>query len=231
MTTSVQRLRPGEPFPPRVGTIVVIDALRMTTTAAVLMRSPSRATVSVAATLADLPRLSLSASDCVVISELVDASWPGAWVDNSPVRVATFPFAERTPVLVTTNGTRALLAAAACADHVRLASFVDLHAVARHLRGAPSGSVALLPAGHFVSGARRTEDDLCADALAALLAGDEPDLEASAWAVRADPRVRVRAEANPSYAADVECALREDRDAAVLGFAAVGMGVGRVFRV
>lgn len=231
MTMSVQRLRPGEPFPPRVSTIVVIDALRMTTTAAVLLRSPSRAGVGVAATLGDLPRLALSASDCVVVSELVDASWPGAWVDNSPVRVATFPFGERTPVLVTTNGTRALLAAAACADLVLLASFVDLHAVARHLRGAPSASIALLPAGHFASGARRTEDDLCADALASLLAGVEPDLQAIASAVRADERVRRRAEAEPSYAADVALALRPDRDAVVLGFSARGEGVGRIVRV
>ena len=227
----MQRLRPGEAFPARVGTIVVIDALRMTTTAAVLMRSPSRASVSVAATLEDLPRLSLSALDCVVVSELVSAAWLGAWVDNSPVQVASFPFGERAPVLVTTNGTRALLAAMACADRVLLASFVDLSAVARHVRAETSGSVALLPAGHFASGERRAEDDLCADALALSIAGGEPDLSSIGAAVRADDRVRRRALADPGYAADVEAALQSDPDAAVLGFHAHGRGVGRIIRV
>lgn len=96
----VQRLRPGEPFPPRLGTIVVIDVLRMTSTAAVLMRRPSCGHVAVAATLEDLPRLSLSETTWVVVSELVSPAWTGTWVDNSPAQVSTFPFGQRTPVLV-----------------------------------------------------------------------------------------------------------------------------------
>ena len=230
MTSTPLRLRPGQPFPPRLDTIIVIDVLRMTTTAAVLMRRPGATRVAVAATLDDLPGLSLPEAACVVVSELVSTAWPGAWVDNSPARVTDFPFGERTPVLVTTNGTRALLAAAACAERVLLASFVDLAVVARYLRDAAPSSVALLPAGHFATGERRTEDDLCADALTRLLGGGEPDLAASSEAVRADARVRRRILAEPGFSADVDAALRPAEDASVMIFEARGLGVGFITR-
>jgi 2-phosphosulfolactate phosphatase len=210
-----------------------MDVFRMTSTAAMLMRDPSCQGVAVAATLDDLQRLPRPASGYVVVSELVSASWPGAWVDNSPAQVARTAFGERTPVLVTTNGTRALLAAAACAEQVLLASFVDLHAVARHLVEGPeprTDSVVLLPAGHFASGESRIEDDLCADALESLLAGTEPDLAASADLIRAHPRTRRRVEAEPGFAADVDLALQGDPGAAVLKFQPRGGGVGHVVR-
>lgn len=231
MSVQVLRLRPGTAFPAHVDTIVVIDVLRMTSTAATLLADPARTHLAVAATLDDLPRLGLSADDCVVVSELVSAAWPGAWVDNSPDQVRTFPFGARTPVLVTTNGTRALLAASACASRVVLASFVDLRAVVRHLRAAAPASVGILPAGHFASGEARLEDDLCADVLALSLAGGEPDLDAPAESIRADARVRRRAETHPGYATDVSLALRPRPDAGVAVFEAVDVGVGRVVRL
>jgi len=229
---TLHRLRPGEPFPANVGTVIVIDVLRMTSTAAVLMRRPSCASLAVAGTLDDLAELSLPAPACVVVSELVSDRWPGTWVDNSPSRVAAVPFGERTPVLVTTNGTKALLAAAASADRVLLASFIDLHAVALHVREGAPRSVAILPAGHFSTGEARVEDDLCADALALLLDGREPDLSAIASAIHADPRVRRRVLTEPDYAADVEVALLPDRGASVLSFHAqrASLGVGRIVR-
>lgn len=209
---------------------MVIDVLRMTSTAATLMRRPACAHVAVAATLEDLPGLAIPASACVVVSELLSAAWPGAWVDNSPARVSDMDFEGRTPVLVTTNGTRALLAAAACADEVLLASFVDLHAVARYIDEQAITSLALLPAGHFVTGEARIEDDLCADALASLVSGDEPDLATMADRIRADARVRRRVEQAPSFSADVDLALTSDPGARVLQFHALGAAVGRIAR-
>jgi phosphosulfolactate phosphohydrolase-like enzyme len=144
--------------------------------------------------------------------------------------VSQMAFGERTPVLVTTNGTRTLLAAAACADHVLLASFLDLHAVARHLAAMATPSIMLLPAGHFESGEARLEDDLCADALELLLAGGEPDLAGCAAAVRADPRVRRRVEGEPGFSADLDLALQSDPGAAVLKFEPRGPGVGHIIR-
>lgn len=231
-----QRLRPAELSSQRAGTIVVMDVLRMTSTAAVLMSRPSCAHVDVAATLDDLDRLSRPLSDCVVVSELRGASSLGTWIDNSPVQASSVELGSRTPVLVTTNGTRTLLAAAACADRVLLASFLDLHAVARHIAAtaAPSHdaqpSVVLVPAGHFASGEARIEDDLCADALESLLAGREPDLAASADIIRAHPRVRRRVEAEPGFAADLDLALQGAPRATVLEFRAQGAGVGQIVR-
>jgi phosphosulfolactate phosphohydrolase-like enzyme len=226
----LQRRRPVEPFSQRAGTAVVMDVLRMTSTAAVMMRRPSCSGVAVAGALADLDRLGLPASECVVVSELEGASWPGTWVDNSPARVSQMSFGERTPVLVTTNGTRALFSGAACADDVLLASFVDLHAVARHIVERELPSVVLLPAGHFASGEACIEDDLCADALEWLLTGREPDLAAYSALIRADPRVRRRVLEEPGFAEDLDVALLGDPGAAALKFQPLDAGVGRIVR-
>jgi phosphosulfolactate phosphohydrolase-like enzyme len=136
----------------------------------------------------------------------------------------------RTPILVTTNGTRTLLAAAACTNHVLLASFRDLHAVARHIAARGMSDVMLVPAGHFTSGEARIEDDLCADALRSLLSGREPDLAASAAVIRADRRVRRRIESEPGFAADLDLALESDPHPAVLEFQPLDAGVGHIVR-
>jgi phosphosulfolactate phosphohydrolase-like enzyme len=224
----IERRRPVESSPQRADAVVVIDVLRMTSTAATLMRRPSCVRAAVAATLDDLARLPEPLSNCVIVSELSSAPARGAWVDNSPAQVAQMDFAERTPVLVTTNGTRTLLAAAQCSDQVVLASFVDLHAVARHL--APMESVVLMPAGKFASGEACIEDDLCADALEALLTGREPDLEAFAAIIRADPRIRRRVETERGFSADLDLALQGDPRAAVLIFKPIDEGVGHIAR-
>lgn len=229
----IQRRRPVDLSSHRAATAVVIDVLRMTSTAAVLMRQPSCERVAVAATLEDLPRLSRPLSECVVVSELAGAPGLGAWVDNSPARVAQMAFGDLTPVLVTTNGTRTLLAAAACADHVLLASFLDLHAVARHLAATAPPSVLLLPAGNFATGAACIEDDLCADALELLLTGKAPDISASTALIRADPRIRRRVEAEPGFSADLDLALLALERAphtAVLEFQALDAGIGHIVR-
>ncbi len=131
----IERRRPKELSSRRADAAVVMDVLRMTSTAAVLMASSSCALAAVAATLGDLDRLGKPRADLFLISELEGASTgaEGAWIDNSPARIARAAIGQRTPVLVTTNGTSTLLAAAACADRTFLASFVDLHAVARYI--------------------------------------------------------------------------------------------------
>lgn len=227
----IQRRRPADltPHQPR-GVAVVIDVLRMTSTAAVLMRQPACKAVAVAATVEDLERLEGPLSEHVIVSELPQATRLGASVDNSPVQVSRTDLRGRTPVLLTTNGTRTLLRAAACAEQVFLASFVDLHAVARHLASAAPSSVTIVPAGHFASGESRVEDDLCAEVLQALLTGRDVDLAEAAAAVRADARVRRRVEAEPGFSGDLHVALESDPRAAVLQFQQVGPGIGRVTR-
>lgn len=227
----IQRRRPSELANLRAGIAVVIDVLRMTSTASVLMRRASRESIAVAATLDDLDRLPRPRSEHLIVSELAGAPALGAWVDNSPAQVAAMDLGDRTPVLVTTNGTRALGAAAASAEQVLLASLLDVHAVAKHLSASPEAEVVIVPAGHFESGEPRIEDDLCADALASLLLGREPDLDAAAALIRAEPRVRRRVEAEPGYAADLEVALARDPGAAVLCFQPLDAGTGTIVRV
>ena len=226
----LHRLRPAEPCQQRVGVAVVMDVLRMTSTAAMLMRPPSCERIAVAGTPADLTRLWLHPDDCVVVSELESAAWPGTWVDNSPALVARMSFGQRVPVLVTTNGTRTLLSASTFASEVLLASFVDLAAVARYLTERAISTVALMPAGHFASGEPRVEDELCADALEACLAGRDPDLTAMAARIRADLRVRRRIEAEPGFSADLDHALRADPEARVLKFTSTDAGLGHIVR-
>ena len=212
----------------------MIDVLRMTSTASVLMRRAACDRLAVAATLDDLGRLSLPVASFVVVSEVAGAPDRGgaAWLDNSPAQAAHFPFEGRTPVLVTTNGTQALLAAAACGGQVLLASFRDLRAVGRYLAepGRSGPSVVLVPAGHVASGDARVEDDLCAEALATLLAGGEPDFAAAAAVVRAAPHVLRRIEDAPGFSADLDAALTSDPQASVLEFHATAAGVGEITR-
>ncbi|MCA9624585.1 MAG: 2-phosphosulfolactate phosphatase, partial [Myxococcales bacterium] len=152
-------------------------------------------------------------------------------IDNSPVAASEVDLGSRTPVLITTNGTQALLAAAACAPEVLLASFVDLYAVARHLAESATTRVLLMPAGQVARGEACVEDDLCADALAALLAGREPDLQAASRIIRADPLVRQRIEVEPCFGIDLEVALAPQPSQRALQFEALGRGVGHILRV
>jgi phosphosulfolactate phosphohydrolase-like enzyme len=225
---TIRRRSPGELAGERADVAVVIDVLRMTSTASVLMSRDCDG-LAVAATLDDLARLPRPLSEHVVVSELRGAMELGAWIDNSPVQATQLALEGRTPVLVTTNGTKALLAAAACADQVLLASFRDLHAVARHLRAAED--VLIVPAGDIARGAACIEDDLCAEALASWIDGREPDLDAYTAEIRADPRVLRRVELEAGFRADLDLALAPDTNAPVLGFQRTASGVGHVVRI
>lgn len=195
---------------------VVIDVLRATSTAIVLLSGGARR-VLVVATPADLARLPAppGASRYLVFSEL-DASRASGLdcVDNSPAVAAEVDLAGRVPVLVTTNGTRALAAAVPRARTVLVASFGNLSALAAHL-AASADRVTLLPAGDFAGGEPRTEDELCADALAALLEGRAPDLPAIDAAIRQDARVQRRIARHPELVRDVDLSLAVDRHPAI----------------
>src|SRR5262249_19289123 len=140
------------------------------------------------ATPTDLERLPDRAGGYLIVSELDGARASGEHIDNSPTQAQTVRLEGRLPVLVTTNGTRTLAAAAARAKRVLLASFLNLGALARYLR-ARQGSVTIVPAGKFERGEAHVEDDACGEALAALLAGERPDLGALERRIRAAGRV------------------------------------------
>lgn len=203
----VDRRLPGLLGEERLESAVVIDVLRATTTAIVLLARgvPAVRVVATADELAGLPP-----GDYLVFSELASARASSlACVDNSPATAEEVDLAGRVPVLVTTNGTRAVAAAMRCAREVLVAGFVNLASTARHL--APADRVTLLPAGDFAAREIRTEDERCADALEEILAGRAPDLPALVAACRDDARVKRRIARHPELLRDVDIALAVDR--------------------
>lgn len=221
----ILRRRPADlPVPADVA--VVMDVFRMTSTAAALMRRPECTSVAVAATLADLERL--PPSERVLISELPEAERLGTRIDNSPVQASRVELRGRTPVLVTTNGTRVLLAASECAQRVFLGSFNDVHALARYVVSMGASRVLLLPAGHVASGGSRIEDECCADVFHALVHGRDANVGAAIAAIRADARTIQRCDSEAGFEADVDVALQCDDSSAVLEFVARNTSVGHI---
>lgn len=217
----IQRLPPGRAGEAgELGVAVVIDVLRATSTACVIVGRGARA-LWVAATLADAARLPAGARR--VYSELPGAELYGARSDNSPVAALALAPGEEA-LLVTTNGTRAL-SACARAEKVLAASFLNLSSTAAAIAGAPL--VTLVPAGRFETAEPHLEDELCADALAACLSGAElPDPAALEVRLRHDPRVARRLAREPELAADLALALLADRFPGALVFRALDAGLG-----
>ena len=207
----VERIQPGLLSDQSLEVAVVIDVLRATSTAiALLAGGASR--IHVVGTPDELAPLAAGpGARYLVFSELAESrAWGLECVDNSPALAEEVDLNGRLPVLVTTNGTRAIAAAVARAGEVLVASFGNLTCIAHHLR-ATAGRVALLPAGDFAGREPRTEDERCADALEALLRGGAPDLPALVAACRADARVQRRIARHPDLLRDVEVALAIDR--------------------
>src|ERR671930_397793 len=120
------------------------------------------------------------------------------------------PRAE-TLVLSTTNGTRAILAAAERCDEVVLGSLLNLHAVAR-AAGAAGEAVAILCAGF--KGAFAFDDAYCAGRIVAALDGERTDAaNAAALLAQAYPRaldgLNARTYGPPGLEADIEWCARE----------------------
>jgi phosphosulfolactate phosphohydrolase-like enzyme len=135
-----------------------------------------------------------------------------------------------TPVLVTTNGTRALEAAALRAGRVLLASFLNVSVVAEYLRRLQPAAITFVPAGDFVTGEEHLEDELCALAIQALIAGEPEKLDALLVRARKDPRVLARAGEAPEIAADVEVCLTCDQYSVVGEFFSTAPGQGWIRR-
>src|SRR5262249_44692067 len=144
--------------------------LRATTTAAFLIeRVPE---VIVLATPAELPSLGDDVDRFTVFSEL---ELPPPWhhVDNSPFAAKTASWSGA-PVLVTTNGTRAIhaaLGALGVAGTVVPAGFVNIGAAAAGLRAQAAQRVLVVPAGYEPRKEHRHEDDACASALIEFVPG------------------------------------------------------------
>lgn len=185
----------------RAPTAIVVDVIRATSTIVQALASGYRR-VLCCAEIEDAVALRARLDDAVLAGERQAVAIPGFDLGNSP-REFTEPKGE-TLVLTTTNGTRAILAAAATADAVLVGSLLNLGAVAA---AAPPGvDVEVVCAG--LQGRFTIEDAYCAGRIAALLGGERSDAAEAAVRLAASfpsAEAGLSASENPEHAG-----LRED---------------------
>lgn len=203
---TVVRATAGPVDGPSLGTCVVIDVLRATTTAAVIAsRRPSRFVL--VGDREHVRELRREEPDLLIFSEYTELQEAGEWYDNSPRAASTVRIEGRTAVLVTTNGTKVVDHVIGRAERVLLASFVNLDAVVRRLRASAPERVTILPSGGFEAAAPHVEDEALADILVQKLAGEDPDAKESFPRIRDDARIQRRLSKEPGLAADLDLAL------------------------
>jgi 2-phosphosulfolactate phosphatase len=153
---------------------IVVDVLRATSTIAQALAAGYRR-VLCCAEIDEARALRASLADAVVAGERSAVKVEGFDVGASPRE-----FLERraeTLILSTTNGTRAILAAAASCDEVLLGSLLNLDAVAAAARERDR-EVAVICAGF--QGAFALDDAYCAGRIVSLLGGDRSDAAVAA---------------------------------------------------
>lgn len=166
---------PQEPVSGPVG--IVVDVLRATSTIVQALASGYRR-VLCCAEVEEAFALRKEVGEAVLAGERLAASIPGFDLGNSP-RDFVEPLGE-TLILTTTNGTRAVIAAAGRCDVVLIGSLLNLEAVADAAR-ARGEDVAVVCAG--VEGARALDDAYCAGRIAELLDGERSESADEALAI------------------------------------------------
>jgi 2-phosphosulfolactate phosphatase len=187
---------------------IVVDVVRATSTIAQALASGYRR-VLCCAEVEQARALGDALPDAVVGGERDAVRIEGFDVGASP-REFLSPLAE-TLVLSTTNGTRAILAAAERCREVVLGSLLNLDAVAGAGRAA-GGDVAILCAGF--KGAFAFDDAYCAGRIVAALGAERTDAAiAASLLARAYPRaldgLNARTYGPPGLEADIEWCARE----------------------
>lgn len=152
----------------RAPTAIVVDVLRATSTIAQALASGYRR-VLCCAEVDEAFALKESLGDAVLGGERKAVAVPGFDLGNSP-REYVEPRGE-TLILTTTNGTRAILSAAAAgAETVLVGSLLNLEAVAAAAAG---GDVEVVCAG--LQGRFTIDDAYCAGRIVELLGGERSD--------------------------------------------------------
>jgi 2-phosphosulfolactate phosphatase len=180
----------------RAPTAIVVDVLRATSTIAQALASGYRR-VLCCAEVEEALALRARLGEGVLAGERRAVAIPGFDLGNSP-REFTEPRGE-TVVLTTTNGTGAILAAAAGAETVLLGSLLNLDAVAGAARG--RGHVEVVCAG--LEGRFTIDDAYAAGRIAELLGGQRSDAAEAAVRIARSfvgPEEALRASGNPEHA-------------------------------
>lgn len=153
---------------------VVIDVLRMTTTAAALAERGMRRLTIVAGT-DDALELS-AASGVRLFGERNGLPFPGFDGGNSPVEHLGADYSELSAILCTTNGSKAV-EAVQNARHLLLGAIVNARAVARVALELATESVTLVCAG--TDGTVSLDDVLGAGCIASEIVTSRPDVRLS----------------------------------------------------
>ncbi len=153
----------------RAPVAVVVDVLRATSTIAQALASGYRR-VLCCADVEEALEVRQRLGEGVLAGERRARAIPGFELGNSPAEFVE-PRSE-TVVLTTTNGTRAIVAAAASAETVLVGSLLNLAAVAE-AASEPGTAVEIVCAG--VDGRFTLDDAYCAGRLAGLLGGERSD--------------------------------------------------------
>jgi len=180
----------------RAPTAIVVDVLRATSTIAQALASGYRR-VLCCAEVGEARELRARLGEAVLAGERKAVAIPGFDLGNSP-REFTEPLGE-TLVLTTTNGTQAILAAAASAETVLVGSILNLDAVAAAARG--EEDVEIVCAG--LQGRFTIDDAYCAGRIAELLGGEPSDAAQAAVRVArsfASAEEGLSASENPEHA-------------------------------
>ena len=155
---------PGEAARVPIG--IVVDVLRATSTIVQALEGGYRA-VYCCAEVEEARALRDDLADAILGGERGGDPLPGFDLGNSPLEYLS-PQAEEV-VITTTNGTRAVVGAAANCDHVLVGSMLNLDAVAATARGRGE-DVEVVCAG--LRGGPSEDDAYCAGRIAALLGGE-----------------------------------------------------------
>jgi 2-phosphosulfolactate phosphatase len=181
----------------RAPVAVVVDVVRATSTIVQALASGYRR-VLCCAEIDEARELRERLGEGVLAGERRAAAIPGFELGNSP-REFVEPRGD-TVILTTTNGTQAIVAAAASADAVLVGSLLNLEAVAAAAR-AQGGDVEVVCAG--LEARFTIEDAYCAGRIAALIGGTRSDPAEAAVRLAASfatAEEGLRASTNPEHA-------------------------------
>lgn len=153
------------------GLAVAIDLFRATSTLCYLFANGARCVIPLEH-LKEAYRMKSQNPDWILMGERKTRPQPGFDFGNSPAEIERIDFSGRTVIHTTTTGTRGIVRAAG--EEVITGSFANCAAVVHYLQSRRVDRVSLLALGGRPE-AEPHEDTICAEYIAALLRGDQPD--------------------------------------------------------
>ena len=191
------------------GLAIVIDVLRAFTVSAWALAGGAGECLLVAA-IEDARALARGIPGSVISAEIDGLPIAGISISNSPTQVAAADLRGRTLVQRSSAGTQCTALAADVADAVLASSLVVASATVRRIQELDPAVVTFIASG---TDHGHPEDTACAEYMAALLEGRQPDLAALLLPLRESERwSRILAGEVPGFPpTDLELALGPDR--------------------